>query len=110
MSFTTTFNKSKCIKCLSDKFVSKSKLHVQYQNGKYSQTLLLNNKKPNHKYPIIFSYLNYSIKKYTLKSTKYSVSYRGPTLWDTILDKRDQEIEPYLLFKKKINSPVTRYY
>ena len=30
-------------------------------------------KKPNHKYPTTFSNLNYSIKKYSLKSTKYSV-------------------------------------
>ena len=33
----------------------------------------------NRKYPTTFSNLNYSIKKYSLKSTKYSVSYRGPT-------------------------------
>ena len=45
MSFTTTFEKSKCIKCLSDKFVSKSKLHAQNQNGKYSQSLSWKNKK-----------------------------------------------------------------
>ena len=29
MSFTTTFKKSKCIKWISDKFVSKYKLHAQ---------------------------------------------------------------------------------
>ena len=48
MSFTTTFKKSKCIKSLSDKFVSKSKLHAQNQNGKYSLweiSLSRNNKK-----------------------------------------------------------------
>ena len=45
MSFTTAFEKSKCIKCLSDKFVSKSKLHAQNQNGKYSQSLSWKNKK-----------------------------------------------------------------
>ena len=44
-------------------------------------------KKPDHKYPTTFFNLNYSIKKYSLKSTKYSVSYRGPTLWNAILDK-----------------------
>ena len=59
-------------------------------------------KKTNHKYPATFSNLDYSIKKYSLKSTKYSVSYRGPTLWNTIFDKRDKEIKFHLLSKKKI--------
>ena len=36
MLLAITFKKSKCIKCLSDKFVSKFKLHAQNQNGKYS--------------------------------------------------------------------------
>ena len=63
-------------------------------------------KKPNHKYPTTFSNLNYSIKKYSLKSTKYSVSYRGPTLWNTILDTTDKEIESHLLLKKKIKSKL----
>ena len=63
-------------------------------------------KKPNHKYPKTFSYLNYSIKKYSLKSTKYSVLYRAPTLWNTILDKRDKEIESRLSSKKKTKSKL----
>ena len=37
---------------------------------------------------------------------KYSVSYRGPTLWDTILDKRDKKIETHLLFEKKLKSKL----
>ena len=61
-------------------------------------------KKPNHKYPTTFSDFNYSIKKCSLKSTKYSVSYSGPTLWNKIRDKRDKEIGSHLLFKKKTNS------
>ena len=59
-------------------------------------------KRPNHKHPKTFSTLNYSIEKYSLKSTKYSVSYRGPILWNTILNKRNNEIESHLLSKKKI--------
>ena len=61
-------------------------------------------KKPNHKYPTTFSDFNYSIKKYSLKSDKYSVSYSGPTLWNKIRDKRDKEIGSHLLFKKKTKS------
>ena len=39
---------------------------------------------PNHKYPTTFSNVNYSIQKCSLKSTKCSVSYRWPTLRNTI--------------------------
>ena len=72
-------------------------------------------KKPNQKYPTTFSNLNYSIKRYSLKSTKHSVSCRGPTLWNTTLDKGfkerikdkgDKETESHLLFKKKIKSKL----
>ena len=60
-------------------------------------------KTSGHPDPTICSNLNYSIKRYSLKSVKYSLSHRGPTLRNTILDKRDKEIESHLLFKNKIN-------
>ena len=72
-------------------------------------------KKPNQKYPTTFSDLIYCIKRYSLKSTKQSVSCRGPTLWNTALDKGfkerikdrgDREIESHLLFKKKVKSKL----
>ena len=86
-----------------------------YQNLTFTQRIKIGNilevfhetiKKPSHKYPTTFSNLNYSIKKYYLKSTKYFISYRGPTLWNTILGKSDNEIESHLLFKKKIKSKL----
>ena len=63
-------------------------------------------KKPNRKYPTIFSNLNYGINNYSLKLVKYSVSYRGSTLWNTIINKRDKKIERQVLFKKKIKSKL----
>ena len=84
---------------------------ILYQNLNFIHRIKMGNipevfhgtiKKSSHKYPTTFSNLNYSIKKNSLKSTKYSVSHRGPTLRNTILDKRDKEIEFHLLFKKKI--------
>ena len=60
-------------------------------------------KKPNGKYPTTFSNLNYSIKKYSLKSTKYFISYKGPTLWNTVLDKSDNEIEFHFYLKRKLS-------
>ena len=52
-------------------------------------------KNPNHKYPTTFSNVNYNIQKCSLKSTKCSVSYRWPTLRNTILDKSDKETESH---------------
>ena len=79
-----------------------------YQNLNFMHRIRMGNiPKAFHetiKKPTIFSNLNYSIKKYSLKSIKYSFSYRGPTLWNTVLDKRDKEIESHLLFKRKIKS------
>ena len=60
-------------------------------------------KKLNHKYPTTFSNLNYSIKKYSLKSTKNSGSYRGRTLWNTILDKRDKKMSLICYLKRKLS-------
>ena len=60
-------------------------------------------KKPIHKYPATFSNLNYIIKKYSLKSTKYSVSYRGPTFWNTILDERDRKLSLICYLKIKLS-------
>ena len=37
-------------------------------------------KKPSHKYPTNFSHNNFSLKKCSLNSTKYSISFRGPKL------------------------------
>ena len=34
--------------------------------------------KPNHKYPTQFSETNFKYKKYSLTSTKHSISVRGP--------------------------------
>ena len=106
MSFTTTFKKSKYIKCLSDKLYQNLNFMHRIKLGNITEVFHETIKKPNHKYPTTFSNLNYSIEKYFLKSTKYLVSYRGPTPWNIILDKRDKEIESHLLFKKKIKSKL----
>ena len=53
----------------------------------------------DHEYLTNFSNLNYSIKKYSLKTTKYSASFRGRSLWKNILDKEDKKIDSHLLSK-----------
>ena len=39
-------------------------------------------KKPSHKHPTNFSHNNFSLNKCSLNSTKYSISFRGPKLWN----------------------------
>ena len=38
--------------------------------------------KPTHKYPTQFSETNFKYKKYSLTSTKHSISVRGPKIWN----------------------------
>ena len=38
--------------------------------------------KPDHKYPTQFSEINYKQKKFSLTSSKYSLSVRGPKIWN----------------------------
>ena len=52
-------------------------------------------KKPVHKYPINFSKSNFSLKNVSLNSTKYSISFHGPKLWNEILHKEKRELESY---------------
>ena len=42
-------------------------------------------KKPSHKYPTNFSHNNFNLKKCSLNCTKYSISFRGPKLWNEFL-------------------------
>ena len=56
-------------------------------------------KKLVHKYPTNFSKSNFCLKNVSLNSTKYSVSFRGPKLWNEILPKEEEELESYSLFQ-----------
>ena len=42
---------------------------------------------------------NYTIPKLTMKVTNFSISRRGPILWNTILDATLKEMESLALFK-----------
>ena len=39
-------------------------------------------KSVNHKYPTLHSQENLAIPRFNLKSTRFSISYRGPYLWN----------------------------
>ena len=54
-------------------------------------------KKVKHKYPTNFSNNNVKTPKFNLKSTRFAISTRGPTLWNTVLSDTIKTI------KKQIN-------
>ena len=59
-------------------------------------------KKPSQKYPKNFSHNNFSLKKCSLNSTKYSISFRGPKLWNEFLNSDEKLISSYNSFLRKI--------
>ena len=63
-------------------------------------------KKLVHKYPTNFSKSNFCLKNVSLNSTKYSISFRGPKLWNEILHKEEKELESYPLFQSVIKSKL----
>ena len=63
-------------------------------------------KKLVHKYPTNFLKSNFCFKNVSLNSTKYSVSFRGPKLWNEILHKEEKELESYSFFQNKIKSKL----
>ena len=63
-------------------------------------------KKPSHNYPTNFSHNNFSLKKCSLDSTKYSISFRKPKLWNDFLNTDEKQISSYSLFSRKIESKL----
>ena len=59
-------------------------------------------KQPVNKYPTNFSKSNFCLNNVSFNSTKYSVSFRDPKLWNEILYKEEKELESYSLFQNKI--------
>ena len=71
-------------------------------NNNQTPNVFNNIKRPEHRYPTNFSSLNFSLKSYSLNNIKYSVSFRGPKLWNDILNKQEKEIQSFPLFQKKM--------
>ena len=63
-------------------------------------------KKPVHKYPTNFSKSNFCLKNVSLNSTKYSISFRGPKLWNEILRKEEKELESYSFYQNIIKAKL----
>ena len=63
-------------------------------------------KKPEHKYATKFSKICFSLKAFSLKTTKYDNSYRGPKIWNDFLTKSEKELQSLSVFKKTIHSKL----
>ena len=75
-----------------------------YKFQKYQVPKIFNMavEKPTHKYPTQFSETNFKYKKYSLTSTKHSISVRGPKIWNEFLTKEEKEIQSHSIFLGKI--------
>ena len=53
-----------------------------------------------------FQKLTLNTKKYSLTSTKHSISVRGPKIWNEFLTKEENEIQPHSIFLSKIKTKL----
>ena len=60
--------------------------------------------KPTHKYPTQFSETNFKYKKYSLTSTKHSISVRETKIWNEFLTKEEKGIQSHSIFLRKIKT------
>ena len=63
-------------------------------------------KKPSYKYPTNLSQNNFSLKKCSFNSTKYTIYFRGPRLWNEFLNNGEKQISSYNLFSRKTKSKL----
>ena len=59
---------------------------------------------PFHHYTTKFSKANFSVRRYVLGSTNYSISVRGPKIWNEFLTNKEKSIDSHALFLAKIES------
>ena len=55
--------------------------------------------KPSHSYPARFSELNYVHPIHNIKTRKYSISIRGPHIWNSFLSSEEKQITTMQKFK-----------
>ena len=65
-------------------------------------------KKPEHKYLTKFSKICFSLKTFSLKTTKYAISYCDPKIWNDFLTKSEKELQSLSVFKKTIHTKLLK--
>ena len=56
-------------------------------------------KKIEHKYPTNFANINFKIPNLNLKSTRFAISKRGPSLWNALLSDTIKTVENLSTFQ-----------
>ena len=83
-----------------------AKLMYKFQKNQAPKIFNIAFEKPTHKYPTQFSETNLKYKKYSLTSTKHSISVRGPKIWNEFLTKEEKEIQSHSIFLRKIKTKL----
>ena len=78
----------------------------QFQKYQAPKIFTMAFENPTHKYPTRFSETNFKYKKYSLTSTKHSISVRGPKIWNELLTKEENEIQSHSIFLRKIKTKL----
>ena len=79
-----------------------------YKLNKNKVPLKLNEviKNQCHKYPTKVSESCFSLKAISLNSTIYSISSRGPKIFNKCLTKEEKELQSFSIFKKVVHSNI----
>ena len=64
---------------------------------------------PKHRYTTKFSNFNFSVRPYSLKSTKFSISLRGPKLWNDFLDTGEKHMQSLSIFQNQIKAKLLKF-
>ena len=62
--------------------------------------------KPVHQYSTQFAKTNFSLKKFSLNTAKYPISYRGPHIWNDFLINKVKEMQSHSLFLSRVKSKL----
>ena len=81
-------------------------LAFMYKLNKNKVPLIFNEsiKRQFHKFPTKFPENCFSLKDISVKSTKYSISFPGPKIWNKFLTKDEGKLQSFPILKKVVHS------
>ena len=62
--------------------------------------------KPVYQYPTQLSKTNFILKKFSMSTTKYSISYRRPKIWNDFFTNEEKQMQFHSVFLSKIKSKL----
>ena len=81
-----------------------------YKTSKYKDPLTFNEiiKKPSRKYHKNFSENCFILIAISLKSTKYSISFRSPQIWNKFLTMEEEKLQSLSIFKNVVHTELVK--